>query len=48
MLRPTLVDFRGGAWFLSTPKGLNFFKRLYDRGADPQLPGLARPGRCPR
>jgi phage terminase large subunit-like protein len=38
VLRPTLVDFRGGAWFLSTPKGLNFFKRLYDRGNDPQYP----------
>lgn len=38
VLRPTLVDIRGGAWFLSTPKGLNFFKRLYDRGADPGYP----------
>lgn len=37
VLRPTLVDYRGGAWFLSTPKGLNFFKRLYDRGADPHF-----------
>ena len=41
VLRPTLVDFRGGAWFLSTPKGLNFFKRLYDRGADPGYPDWA-------
>ena len=40
VLRPTLVDFRGGAWFLSTPKGLNFFKRLYDRG-DPGYPDWA-------
>jgi phage terminase large subunit-like protein len=41
VLRPTLVDYRGGAWFLSTPKGLNFFKRLYDRGADPGYPDWA-------
>jgi len=41
VLRPTLVDLRGGAWFLSTPKGLNFFKRLYDRGADPGYPDWA-------
>ena len=41
VLRPTLVDTRGGAWFLSTPKGLNFFKHLYDRGADPGYPDWA-------
>ena len=41
VLRPTLVDQRGGAWFLSTPKGLNFFKRLFDRGADPGYPDWA-------
>lgn len=41
VLRPTLVDSRGKAWFLSTPKGLNFFKHLYDRGADPQYPDWA-------
>ena len=41
VLRPTLVDERGGAWFLSTPKGLNFFKRLFDRGADPGYPDWA-------
>ena len=41
VLRPTLVDERGGAWFLSTPKGLNFFKRLYDRGSDPGYPDWA-------
>ena len=36
VLRPTLVDFRGGAWFLSTPKGLNYFKRLFDLASDPE------------
>jgi len=37
VLRPTLIDFEGGAWFLSTPKGMNFFKALYDLGQDPQM-----------
>ncbi len=41
VIRPTLVDFRGGAWFLSTPKGLNYFKHLYDRGADARFPDWA-------
>jgi hypothetical protein len=35
-LRPMLADLKGGAWFLSTPRGLNDFKRLFDRGMDPQ------------
>ena len=34
-LRPTLADYRGDAWLLSTPKGYNFFKRAYDWGQDP-------------
>lgn len=29
-LRPTLADYRGDAWFLSTPKGRNYFWRLYN------------------
>ena len=29
-LRPTLTDFAGSAYFLSTPKGGNYFKTLYD------------------
>lgn len=37
VLRPTLVDLRGSAWFLSTPKGHNYFKRLFDIGSDPEL-----------
>ena len=31
-LRPTLSDERGWAWFLSTPRGRNFFWKLYRRG----------------
>jgi hypothetical protein len=34
VLRPTLLDFKGSAWFMSTPKGLNYFKRLWDLGQD--------------
>jgi hypothetical protein len=29
---PTLIDYGGNAWFLSSPKGFNFFKTLHDRG----------------
>lgn len=30
-IRPTLADLQGKAWFLSTPKGDNYFKKLFDR-----------------
>ena len=33
-IRPTLSDFKGGAWFFSTPKGRNYFYDLYKRGMD--------------
>jgi hypothetical protein len=33
-IRPTLTDFQGSGWFLSTPKGGNYFKQLFDRGQD--------------
>lgn len=32
-IRPTLTDYRGDAWFFSTPKGRNFFHELWMRGA---------------
>ena len=32
VMRPTLADYRGDAWFLSTPRGYNNFKDLYDFG----------------
>lgn len=35
-IRPTLVDLAGGAWFLSTPKGKNYFWECFRRGQDPQ------------
>lgn len=33
-IRPTLTDLVGDAWFLSTPKGLNYFYDLFQRGQD--------------
>jgi hypothetical protein len=33
-IRPTLTDMKGSAWFLSTPRGMNFFKHLFDDGQD--------------
>jgi hypothetical protein len=34
-LRPTLADLEGQSWWLSTPRGLNDFYTLYQRGQDP-------------
>lgn len=33
-IRATLTDYKGDAWFLSTPQGLNYFHDLYQRGQD--------------
>lgn len=35
-IRPTLADYRGDAWFFSTPRGINNFKAFFDRGQDPE------------
>ncbi len=35
-IRPTLADYEGDAYFLSTPKGLNYFYELYMRGIKPE------------
>jgi hypothetical protein len=37
-IRPTLMDYEGDAFWLSTPKGMNFFKRGFDYGQDPAKP----------
>jgi hypothetical protein len=37
-IRPTLADYAGDAWFLSTPRGLNDFHQLYQLGQDPLEP----------
>ena len=34
-IRATLTDYRGDAWFLGTPKGRNFFHRLFVKGQEP-------------
>ena len=31
-IRPTLADYRGDAWFFGTPKGHNYFHRLFAKG----------------
>lgn len=36
VVRPTLGDFVGSAWFLSTPRGLNDFWKLWMWGGDPE------------
>jgi Terminase large subunit, T4likevirus-type, N-terminal len=33
-IRPTLTDLHGSAWILSTPRGMNDFKTLFDVGQD--------------
>ncbi|HYI96508.1 MAG TPA: terminase family protein [Bryobacteraceae bacterium] len=35
-IRPCLADLKGEAWFLSTPRGFNYFKTLHDLGQDPE------------
>lgn len=40
-ISPTLTDYRGEAWFISTPNGLNFFHELFRRDGDPQFPDWA-------
>ncbi|MGC4043486.1 MAG: hypothetical protein QM758_06745 [Armatimonas sp.] len=38
-IRPTLIDYRGDAWFLSTPRGKgDFFHILYKRGQEETAP----------
>lgn len=50
VIRPTLMDYRGDAWFLGTPKGYNYFHTIWQRGQgdDPewqswQMPTSANP-----
>jgi hypothetical protein len=37
-IRPTLADLRGDAWFLSTPRGHDFFWKAYTWGQSPDHP----------
>src|SRR5262249_34152990 len=51
VIRPTLIDYEGDGWWLSTPRGMNFFKQGFDYGQDPlkedwaswQFPSSANP-----
>lgn len=38
ILRPLLTDFRGSAWFASTPRGFNHFFDFYQMGQSPDYP----------
>lgn len=38
VLRPTLTDYEGDAWFLSTPRGFNSFHDLFLQGESDQFP----------
>lgn len=50
-IRPTLTDLSGRLLILSTPKGMNFFWRMFQRGQDPlqseyeswQMPSASNP-----
>lgn len=37
-ISPTLTDYHGEAWFISTPNGMNYFYELFQRGRDPAYP----------
>ena len=37
-IAPTLSDYKGEAWFISTPNGINFFHELFQRGMDLDKP----------
>ena len=35
-IRPTLSDYQGDAWFLSSPKGFDYFRELHLRATNPK------------
>lgn len=37
VIRPTLADYEGDAWFLGTPKGRNGFYQYFQRGIDTNI-----------
>lgn len=38
VIRPTLTDFKGDGWFLSTPRGMDFFWEGFSNGQSPDHP----------
>lgn len=51
-IRPTLIDYRGDGWLFSTPRGINFFSELFERGnpqnsdRNPQYRSFQLPSWC--
>jgi phage FluMu gp28-like protein len=41
VIRPTLTDYKGDGWFLSTPRGRNFFWQTFTYGQDELYPEWA-------
>jgi len=41
VVRPTLTDYQGDLFLLSTPKGMNYFYQCFQWGLDPQKPAWA-------
>ena len=41
VLLPTLIDYSGSAWFLSTPRGPNFYQELFSWGSSESRPDWA-------
>jgi Terminase large subunit, T4likevirus-type, N-terminal len=41
IVRPTLMDRKGGAIMISTPRGRNWFYKVWQQGQDPQQPDYA-------
>ncbi len=41
IIRPTLMDTKGSALLISTPRGFNWFRDLWVRGQDPEFPDYA-------
>jgi hypothetical protein len=41
VIRPTLTDYKGDGYLLSTPKGMNFFYECFSRGQDALYPDWA-------
>jgi predicted phage terminase large subunit-like protein len=40
-ISPTLTDYSGDAWFISTPNGMNYFHEMFNRGGNPEYPDWA-------
>jgi hypothetical protein len=41
VVRPTLMDRQGGALMISTPRGRNWFYKVWSQGQDPEQPNFA-------